>query len=141
MRGEDELARLLGPQAETMQAARTTIREADSMPDADYAVTARPTIKRMMQEAIPETFRQGISGWLDDDLAFVRPWGFDLSTIQVPVLLWRGADDVLVPRSHGDWLAEHIETAELRELEGGHAAVVDRFVELLETLFELGGGG
>ena len=40
------------------------------------------------------TFRRSVSsgiwGWFDDDLAFTRPWGFDLDDIGVPVVVWQG---------------------------------------------------
>ena len=50
-------------------------------------------------------------GWVDDLLVFVEPWGFDVASIRVPVLVQFGRTDVLVPAAHGDWLARHIPDA------------------------------
>ena len=53
--------------------------------------------------------------------AGAEPWGFDLSTITVPVRIWQGELDRLVPWAHGQWLAEHIPGAVFRLAEGhGH---------------------
>lgn len=50
----------------------------------------------------------GADGWIDDILAFTRPWGFGVEDIRVPVLFVYGRTDVLVPPAHGDWLASHV---------------------------------
>lgn len=63
----------------------------------------------------------GVDGWIDDNLAFTKPWGFDVTDIQVPVVLTYGRTDVLVPAAHGDWLLAHIPDAEAWvDEEAGH---------------------
>lgn len=80
------------------------------VPDVDKAV-----LTGEMAEMSVTTFRQvakdGLEGWLDDGLAFVRPWGFDLESITVPVAVWQGWHDKMVPYGHGVWLAANIPTA------------------------------
>ena len=62
----------------------------------------------------------GVDGWVDDMLAFVKPWGFDVADIAVPVYLQYGREDTLVPAAHGDWLAAHMPTTKVVVLEAGH---------------------
>lgn len=63
-------------------------------------------------------------GWLDDDLAFVQPWEFDITKISVPVELWQGNDDFMVPHAHGYWLEKQIPTAKLHFVPGeGHISL------------------
>jgi pimeloyl-ACP methyl ester carboxylesterase len=52
--------------------------------------------------------RDGDQGWWDDWAAYLRPWGFDLAAIRVPVQLWHGLADAAVPPAHGRWLATRI---------------------------------
>ena len=70
-----------------------------------------------------------VDGWVDDDLAFVQPWSFDLAAIRVPVLLVQGAHDDFVPVSHFEWLSAHVPGAEVR-LAGdeGHLSLYDHAV-------------
>ncbi len=50
----------------------------------------------------------GIDGMVDDDLAYVRPWGFAPEQVGVPVLFVHGEKDRIVPAAHSDWLARRV---------------------------------
>lgn len=78
----------------------------------------------------------GVDGWYDDDLAFAKPWGFDLASIRVPVLLWQGREDLMVPFGHGEWLADRIPNVEARLLddEGHLSLAVNRVADTHEWL-------
>ncbi|MGC0316035.1 pimeloyl-ACP methyl ester carboxylesterase [Kitasatospora acidiphila] len=68
----------------------------------------------------------GLDGILDDDLAYVAPWGFDPGRITVPVLLLHGGADRVVPAGHGEWLARAIPGAELRRHPAdGHLSILN----------------
>ena len=54
-------------------------------------------------------------GWIDDSLACIVPWGFELREIKVPVLLYQGTEDKMVPFAHGEWFAEHLPQEKLRK--------------------------
>jgi pimeloyl-ACP methyl ester carboxylesterase len=64
-------------------------------------------------------------GWIDDDIAFVQPWGFDLGAITTPVMIWQGDDDFMVPHAHSYWLEKHIPTGKLNFVPGhGHVSLI-----------------
>ncbi len=67
----------------------------------------------------------GPDGLIDDDVAFAKPWGFDLAQISLPVLLVQGGEDRVVPRPHAEWLLSQIPTAELwLRPRDGHVSVL-----------------
>ena len=85
-----------------------------------------------------EGLRVGVDGWLDDDLAFTHPWGFALTEVAVPTMLWQGGADLMVPFAHGQWLREQIPgvVAHL-EADEGHISIavgaIDRMLQELEA--------
>jgi pimeloyl-ACP methyl ester carboxylesterase len=96
-------------------------------------------------EFLFESLRVGsaerIDGWLDDDLAFVKPWGCSVEQISVPVLLWQGAEDRFMPLAHGEWLASRIPACQAHlSPEDGHITLLVRRVgevhEWLAAAFE-----
>jgi len=77
-----------------------------------------------------------IEGWVEDDIAFVSSWGFDLEEIKIPVLLVHGESDNVVPISHGRWLANHIPNAETRfPPEDGHMSIVPNWISHVNQWF------
>jgi pimeloyl-ACP methyl ester carboxylesterase len=87
-----------------------TLSSVSSQPAADPGRTAR----------IRAMFLGGLDGWVDDDLALVRPWGFDLASISVPVSIWHGTRDTRIPSAHTDWLLAHLPSAQGYEHPDGH---------------------
>jgi pimeloyl-ACP methyl ester carboxylesterase len=61
-------------------------------------------LARVQQDALGH----GDEGWWDDWAAVLHPWGFDPTTIGVPVQLWHGLADRAVSPLHGRWLADHV---------------------------------
>lgn len=105
--------------------------------DADKAA-----LEGEVANEIAATIRNGLAvsfdGWIDDDLVFVQPWGFELSAITKPVILWQGDDDFMVPHAHSYWLEKHIPTARLSFITGhGHISLVEKFkLEILKQALE-----
>jgi pimeloyl-ACP methyl ester carboxylesterase len=85
-----------------------------------------------------DSVRTGIWGWYDDDLAFIRDWGFELAAIEVPVTIWQGTEDRMVPFGHGRWLAAHVAGARARLLDGdGHLSIgVSSFGRIVDELVD-----
>ncbi len=93
-----------------------------------------------LAETLATEFRRGVGtsvdGWLDDDLAFVKDWGFELSDIAIPTFVWQGSEDLMVPFAHGQWLAEHIPgvVAHLEDGEGHLSIGVGATERMLDEL-------
>jgi pimeloyl-ACP methyl ester carboxylesterase len=86
-------------------------------------------------QEIPEPDRRVVDGWIDDVLAFCSPWGFDLSAIRVPVLLWHGENDIFSPVAHARWLAGQIPGALLQIRPGAaHFGALEVLPDVLSWL-------
>lgn len=97
-------------------------------------------------EWLAATFRhaaaQGVIGWREDGIAIMGPWEFSLDDVRVPVAVWQGRQDAMVPFRHGEWLAAHVPGAQARLFEDeGHVSLVGRLDEILADLKQLAGIG
>jgi pimeloyl-ACP methyl ester carboxylesterase len=123
--------------AELREATREQMVEAMApfLTEADAEEMRGPigaTLLRHLQHGLSVS----VDGWVDDDIAFVRPWGFELSDLRVPVLLWQGRQDAMVPFGHGEWLAARIPgvEADLSEADGHLSLLTRRAPELFGWL-------
>ncbi|HET9073876.1 MAG TPA: alpha/beta hydrolase [Solirubrobacteraceae bacterium] len=130
---EHERRGLLGVDAAGIVAAMGSL-----LPEVDRAVLD-DEIGADMVAGFAEGLRQGVDGWLDDDLAFVQPWGFPLAAISAPVTLWQGGADLMVPYAHGEWLARAIPGVDAHLLPAeGHLSISSGQAEaMLDALARL----
>jgi pimeloyl-ACP methyl ester carboxylesterase len=138
--GVEALTRFLAEQAEVL----ATVRGADVaesfgglVPEVD-----RRALTGEFAEFVAASFRRavvgGIAGWRDDDLAFVRDWGFRPGG-GAPVAIWQGGQDLMVPYAHGEWLAAHVPGARVHLLpDDGHLSLlISAREEILDDLLDL----
>jgi pimeloyl-ACP methyl ester carboxylesterase len=74
----------------------------------DRRIVVDASFVQLLTDTYAEAVRVGADGWIDDVLAFRRPWGFDPSKVKVPVLLWHGEDDMFSPVGHTHWLHSRV---------------------------------
>jgi pimeloyl-ACP methyl ester carboxylesterase len=111
----DEAAGLAGATPEQLREAA-----GPHLSGADAAVLTGELAEHL-HASIAGGLAPGVEGWVDDDLAFVKPWGFGTAAIEPPVSVWQGDQDLMVPGAHGRWLAANVRGAEAFLLpEEGH---------------------
>jgi pimeloyl-ACP methyl ester carboxylesterase len=94
-------------------------------PDRD-AYYGSPETRALLARALTEALAVSGDGWVDDGLAFVAPWGFELNAISTPVAVWAGAIDRLVPVGHARYIASQIPNSELHVIPNRGHALDDR---------------
>jgi len=101
--------------------------------ESDRKELAREERAQIIRESWAEHSARGVGGWVDDDLAHLHPWGFDVAEITIPVLVRYGATDVLVPPAHGEWLAANVPGCVVKVDGGAGHLGADPKEEIAET--------
>jgi len=99
--------------------------------DVDRAALTDDVAELLVSQA-REGMRLGFEGLKDDNISGVKPWGFELSAIHVPLQLWHGEHDKFVPFSHGEWLARRLPKSDIHlEPTDGHVTLFSQRIPLV----------
>jgi pimeloyl-ACP methyl ester carboxylesterase len=124
----------LGPDREAMlelKADQLVEAMRSLMSDADVSAHT-PALAEFIVRGIHAGLAPGGEGWWDDSVAQLRPWGFDVGSIKVPVQLWHGRQDTFVPFGHGEWLAKTIPGVDAHLTSNdGHGSLLQRHIPQL----------
>ncbi|MDR7252683.1 pimeloyl-ACP methyl ester carboxylesterase [Nocardioides sp. BE266] len=135
-----------GPIAAEQAADLATVTAADivasmgDLVDEVDAAALSDEIGASVAASFNHAVAQGPGGMVEDTLQIVQPWGFDLASIAVPVAVWQGARDRMVPFAHGQWLADSIPGARAHLYDDeGHISLVAKIDEILADLRAIAG--
>ncbi len=97
------------------------------LPASDTKLINDPETGAMFREDVQQAFRAGSSGVLNEIQVLMQPWGFDLCEIKIPVQVWHGTEDSIVPISMAKYLMEHLRNAEAHFIPaGGHFIALEQ---------------
>jgi pimeloyl-ACP methyl ester carboxylesterase len=104
-------------------------------PWGDRRILARPEVQQTQIDGIRESFRRGPAGAAYEAALLTRPWGFEVKEIKVPVHLWHGEADAIVPVGMGRYLAENIPRCRARFIpRAGHLWIFEGYEEVFRVL-------
>jgi pimeloyl-ACP methyl ester carboxylesterase len=93
----------------------------ERLPKPDRQTLASSRLRTILASSSRESFRNGPRGPAWDGLLYARPWGFRVQDIRIPVAVWHGERDIIVPATMGHYLAGALRQCRARFLpEDGH---------------------
>lgn len=140
LRSEEELRKNVEAQCRELVESTPAgiVKEWSSiLPEVDKkALLENSDLGYSLADTFHEALKYSSDGWVDDDLQAIQPWGFELDEIKVPVFLYQGSQDLMVPLSHGQWLSKHIASQILTShlLQGeGHISI---WIQHMDSMFK-----
>jgi pimeloyl-ACP methyl ester carboxylesterase len=109
-----------------------------SLPARDRAVLSQEPVRETLAQSFRESVRQGAAGGAHELKVYTSPWRFAFEEIKVPVYLWHGERDTIVPSAMARGVAARIPRCRTTFFpEDGHYSILfDRKDQILETLLD-----
>lgn len=102
--------------------------------ETDQAVLDDPSVRAAVRDSYAEMLRGGSWGWAHDDWLAANA-SVPVEDVNVPVEVWRGADDNLVPGDAVDHLVNSLPKGRLRMVSGaGHLVSVSHARDVLASV-------
>jgi pimeloyl-ACP methyl ester carboxylesterase len=119
----------------TSKPEETAKRMLSSLPEVDREVLEQPAVIDVLVPAMTEAYRNGADGAAWEGRMLVRPWGFDLAEIGIPIEIWHGDADVNNPLQSATYLRDTLPESHTTVLEGeGHFHIFRHWGDILAQL-------
>jgi pimeloyl-ACP methyl ester carboxylesterase len=104
-------------------------------PEPDALLLQQGPIREMFTASVREAVRRGLAGYIADEVAERRPWGFRLGEVGQRVSIWHGAQDPYIPPAHAQTVAALLPNSRLHiDAEQGHGLILARWADILDDL-------
>lgn len=104
----------------------------------DRQVLEHPAMRAMFTADLEVVMAGGVRGIMQDLALFTRPWAFSPRDIRVPIRLWHGTADPVVPLAHSEHLAALVPDSRLFVLPDlGHFAGFANLQAVLDDMMEI----
>ena len=106
------------------------------VPEIDVKALNEQGQAKIWASSIRRALNNGIDGYIDDSLLFCKDWGFRTENIKIPVTIWQGDLDLMVPLKHAEWLIKNIPKARSK-LQYGHghiSLIAEKKNEIIDDL-------
>jgi len=102
----------------------------------DHQVLHRDAVGNFFKASFAESARQGAVGLFQELRIYTSPWGFELADIPLPVQLWHGQADRIVPCLHGRFIAARLPhcIAHFPANQGHYSLPIDHMQDILDNL-------
>ena len=105
------------------------------LPDYDKHVLTSPDSVSLFRSDLSEAFRQGSEGIVSEILTLLKPWGFDLTEIDLPIHVWHGTADSIVPFNLFNYTVSKLPNAIPHIVDnGGHFIALEYASQILGAL-------
>jgi pimeloyl-ACP methyl ester carboxylesterase len=106
---------------------------------SDQRILENKDMARDLHWIVRESFRQGADGPTRDALLCYLDWGFPLGDLPVPLHIYHGQDDKLVPVSFSHYVSQAVESASLTTFPntGHYGLIANKHREILKDIGKL----